>query len=73
MVDETIGARIAGHRARYGLTQEQLGSLVGVRVLAVKRWEAGKDTPSSRRLLRLAAVLGTTAEALLHGEPVHAA
>lgn len=68
-----LGKRLAVERARHGLTQEQVASLVGVQVLAVKRWEGGRDAPSSRRLLRLAAVLGVSVEALTSQEPPDAA
>ncbi len=42
------------HRLRHGLTQEEMGALLGVSQRTVSRWESGHDNPSisRQRLLR---------------------
>jgi transcriptional regulator with XRE-family HTH domain len=51
------------YRARHGLTQAGLGSIVGVAQRTVSRWERGEDRPSleQQRLLRDLGMEPTTA------------
>lgn len=44
---------IRAARSRKGLTQAELGSLVGVTKASVSAWERDRDTPDSRRLAAL--------------------
>ena len=64
----TLGESIRELRKRRGLSQEKLAEQMGVSRQAVTKWEAGQSAPSSENLLRLAELLGTTAEALLGRE-----
>lgn len=54
--------QIRAYRSQLGLTQEDLAYLLGVRSLAVSRWELGRDRPSDRsvrRLIRLVEIMDT--------------
>jgi transcriptional regulator with XRE-family HTH domain len=44
-------------RKQLGLTQPALAARLGVKVLTVKRWEAGDDTPTARHQKTLAALV----------------
>ncbi|GIU22139.1 helix-turn-helix domain-containing protein [Shewanella sp. MBTL60-007] len=55
-----IGQRIKSAREKQKLSQEQLGSLMGVSFQSVQQWESGKTTPRSARVRKLATVLKTT-------------
>ena len=57
--------RIAAVRKAAGLTQEQMGELVGVTRQAVSKWESGASDPSTANLIALAKLFGTTPEELL--------
>ena len=57
--------RIAAVRKAAGLTQEQLGELLGVTRQAVSKWESGASDPSTSNLLALAKLFGVSAEELL--------
>ena len=57
--------RIAAVRKVAGLTQEQLGELLGVTRQAVSKWERGTADPSTSNLLALAKLFGVSAEELL--------
>ena len=45
--------RIAQMRKAAGLTQEQLGELVGVSRQAVSKWESGQTVPDALTVARL--------------------
>ncbi len=59
---------IKEHRARAGLTQEQLADKVGVRRETIVFLEKGKYNPSLRLAHAVAVVLGTTVDALFSFE-----
>lgn len=59
------GARIREARKQVGLTQQELGELVGVSSHAVWAWEAGRMKPQHERLVDLAFHCETSAEQLL--------
>lgn len=63
----TIGSYIKQYRTARGITQEQLGELVGVSTQAVSKWERG-GTPDTELLPRLAEVLGVSIDALFGKE-----
>lgn len=68
-----LSERIAALRKERGLTQEQLGKMVGVSYQAVGKWEKG-GAPDVELLPILAEQLGVTIDALFgldSGEPVH--
>ena len=57
--------RIAAVRKAAGLTQEQLGELLGVTRQAVSKWERGLSYPDVTLLEPLAAALDLTVEELM--------
>ena len=58
-----LSEQIAALRKERGLTQEQLGNLVGVSAQAVSKWEKG-GTPDVELLPILSRQLGVTIDAL---------
>ena len=56
---------IAVKRMEKNLTQQQLADLIGKTRVDVSRWEAGKHTPSSIVLSKIAAALGCTMEEII--------
>lgn len=62
-----IGEQIKKYRTEKGITQEQLGQLVGVTTQAVSRWECG-GTPDAELLPRLSEVLDVSIDALFGGK-----
>ena len=63
-----LGNRICSHREALGLTQAELGRLLGVSGKAVSKWENGQITPKSTMLTRLAEILGMSIDELLTGK-----
>ena len=59
-----LNERIAAVRKAAGLTQEQLGELVGVSRQAVSKWESGETQPTTDKLPQLAMLLGVDVSAL---------
>jgi transcriptional regulator with XRE-family HTH domain len=55
---------IREYRVRAGLSQRQLGAILGRCRSAVSLWERGLRMPSAARLFRLATELGTAPQAL---------
>ncbi len=62
-----IGQNIKKYRVQKGITQEQLGQLVGVTTQAVSKWERG-GTPDAELLPMLSEVLGVSIDALFSRE-----
>lgn len=56
--------RIREYRLKAGLTQRKLAQMLGRGKDAVSSWERGLSLPSVPKLMRMAKVLGTLAEAL---------
>ena len=54
-----IGGKIREYRIKKGITQEKLGSMVGVTTQAVSKWERG-GSPDAELLPALARALGIT-------------
>lgn len=65
MRDYSFGNFLHELRVRRGLSQFQLGMLVGVSNKAVSKWENGSAKPQSRILYKLGEVLGITVDELL--------
>ena len=65
MRDYSFGNFLHELRARRGLTQYQLGALVGVSDKAVSKWENGSSKPQSNILYKLSEVLGISVDELL--------
>ena len=55
-MDESLGRRIADHRAKLGLTQQELADRVGISRVAVSNLEAGMSDPGERTVALLAGV-----------------
>ena len=53
-MDESLGRRIAEHRAKLGLTQQELAVRVGISRVAVSNIEAGISDPGERTVALLA-------------------
>ena len=62
----TIHEELLRLRRARRLRQVDMAGKVGVSPDTYRRWEAGKYQPRADQLIRLAAVLGTTAEKLLY-------
>ena len=64
------GQTVKRLREAKGLTQTQLGELIGVGAKAVSRWETAKGLPDITLIEPLAAALGVSVMELMSGEPV---
>ncbi|QHO91539.1 DNA-binding protein [Actinomyces sp. 432] len=62
---QSVGRNIAGLRLACGMTQEQLAKRMGVTPQAVSKWENDLNYPDVATLPALAALLGTSVDALL--------
>jgi transcriptional regulator with XRE-family HTH domain len=62
---ESLGFRIKRLRIASGLTQEQLGALIGISSTAVGNWESGEFHPKGRYVAKLAGALGIDVSELL--------
>lgn len=69
MRDYSFGNHICKLREDNGLSQFQLGRLVGVSDKAVSKWENGLSKPRMATCVRLANVLGVSVDELLVGSP----
>ena len=56
---------IASERVKMGLSQEQLGSRLGVSRDVIKGWETGTSVPRADLVIRLADLFGCTVDYLL--------
>ena len=65
MNDYSFGNFVSTLRLRRGLSQKELGALVGVSNKAVSKWENGAAKPQTEICRRLANVLGITLDELL--------
>ena len=65
MRDYSFGNFLHELRERRGLSQYQLGMLVGVSDKAVSKWENGSAKPQIKTLYKLSEVLGITVDELL--------
>ncbi|MBO5779333.1 MAG: helix-turn-helix domain-containing protein [Clostridia bacterium] len=64
MNNYTFGNYICQLREKKGLSQADLGKILGVSNKAVSKWETGASYPSTEMMLPLAQALGTTIEEL---------
>jgi transcriptional regulator with XRE-family HTH domain len=65
---KTIGDRIRERRLAIGMSQAELGRIVGVSRAAPGQWESGASVPTGPNLVAIAAALQTTPEYLAMGE-----
>lgn len=63
-----VGNLISKLREEKGISQSELGCLLGVTNKAVSRWENGRGYPDTSLLIKLSDVLGITVDELLKGE-----
>ncbi len=68
-MEQSIGKRIAVHRKRLGLTQDQLAERLGVTAQAVSKWENDQSCPDITTIPRLAEIFGITTDELLGHTP----
>lgn len=64
---ENLGRRIADHRAKLGLTQQELADRVGISRVAVSHLEAGLSQPGERTTALLASVFKLEPHELVAG------
>jgi len=62
-----LNERLKNLRLAKGLTLQQVGDSFGISAASVASWEKGKNQPDSRKLSKIADVLGTSVEFLLNG------
>ena len=62
---EDLGEKIRRFRRERGLTQGQLGKILGVSAQAVSKWERSKTYPDVMMLPTLASLFGVTTDELL--------
>ena len=74
-MEQTLGKRIAMHRKRLKLTQEQLAESLGVTAQAVSKWENDQSCPDINMLPKLAQLFGVSVDSLLgnDSQPVYEA
>ena len=63
-----LNERIAVVRKAMGLTQEQLGELVGVSRQAVSKWESGQTVPDAVTVAKLCRALNVSADYIILGK-----
>lgn len=68
MDNNKIGKLIAELRKKQGLTQQELGDMVGVGFKAVSKWECGTTLPDITIINEVSKILGITTDELLAGE-----
>lgn len=68
MNDYNFGNFVYELRTEKGLSQSELGRLVGVSNKAVSKWEVGAAKPRPEKLAKLAEIFGVTVEELLLGK-----
>lgn len=68
MNDYKFGNFIYERRLAKGLSQAELGALLGVSNKAVSKWETGAAKPQTQKLYRLAEILEVSVEELLAGD-----
>ena len=65
---ENIGDLIVEKRKEQGLTQTELGAMLGISGKAVSKWERGLSKPCDEHLDRLVALLGLPVESTIAAE-----
>lgn len=60
-----IGSRIRDERQKRGLTQEELGKLIGVSKVAISHYERGEEQPKVEKLSKLVEILNLTPNYIL--------
>lgn len=55
---EVLGKRIKFFRKQKKLTQEELGKMVGLSTMSIRRYESGEREPDTTQLLKISEALG---------------
>lgn len=63
-----IGKRIARLRKREGVSQQELGDLLGVARQSVSKWESGRSVPDLTYLIRMGEIFHVTMDELILGK-----
>jgi transcriptional regulator with XRE-family HTH domain len=66
-VDAHVGRRLRQRRIALGISQEQLGSELGLTFQQVQKYEKGQNRISAGRLYRIAAILSVSVEHFFEG------
>lgn len=61
-----LSEKIKNYREQQGYTQEEPGRLIGVSHVSISLYEQGKRTPSFKKGVKLAKVLGIPCEELMN-------
>ncbi|QQD22306.1 helix-turn-helix domain-containing protein [Oceanospirillaceae bacterium ASx5O] len=61
----TVAERVKDRRLVMGITQKELGDMVGASDVTVSKWESGTNQPKGRYVIALSKALGVTPEWLL--------
>jgi transcriptional regulator with XRE-family HTH domain len=69
-IDIAVGARVRARRHALGLSQTQLAETLGITFQQVQKYEKGKNRISASVLVRAAARLDTTVQALVGEEDI---
>ena len=64
----SFSKRLKATRATKGLSQAQLGRIIGVRKATVCVWESGSSKPSGENLIACAIALNSNIYWLMHGK-----
>jgi transcriptional regulator with XRE-family HTH domain len=67
-MNKLLAARIRQARKGANLSQSQLAAKIGAHVTSVSDWERGRNAPSARHLLSIAAATGTSIEHFQDGD-----
>ncbi len=70
MDQEKVGRFIGSERKKLGITQEQLGEMLGVTNKTISRWETGRYMPDIDKLQELSSILCVSVNELLSGEHI---
>jgi transcriptional regulator with XRE-family HTH domain len=65
MEPEPVGQRIKKERLERGMTQRELAVAVGITVPYMSKIEAGKETPTDKKIVKLAEILGLNPDELI--------
>jgi len=71
MNDYTFGEKIYKLRSELGISQNELGDMVGVSNKAVSKWEMGASKPTISTMNKLAAIFNVSIEYLLNENKKH--
>ena len=71
-VDRHIGRRLRARRVALGMSQNTLAVTLGISVLEVREWEAGKSRVGAPQLMALAKVLCINPDWFFEDMPVRA-